>query len=166
MKPLILLALLPALTAPPISAAVYRCVGADGSITFSDTDCRRDGSREEVKIHAAPKPPPAAAATGISKGVIDARFREAQAKCEEGLLPFLKSRRPNLPKEAKGAVVRVIGRHVTKALTEVRYMAEVTYLTEPSTNRTEVECTATREGSTPWAVDYFEGATHSYIQFQ
>lgn len=169
MKPWTPLLLAPLLTlamiAPPANAKVFRCVNADGSIAFRDTACEQIGTRQEVKIHAAPKSARRGGGS-LTKEQMDERFGEAQAACDEGLVPFLQARRADFQGKMSGAVVGIANRHIRKGFSEIKYMGEVKYVEGPTSMRTEVECTATQEGAGEWQVEYYEGVTHSYIQFE
>lgn len=176
MKSTFLLAGLALLVATAAAEArVYRCVDAEGRITFTDVACPSGGVGDEMKVRggapadAAAKGRGGKGGRGSKGGGSAAEFsealKEAREKCAEGLLTFLRSRR-QIPAEATAEITGVVDRYLRPERSEVRYKGEVTYADGPATMRAEVECLAGREGQGPWSVEYEEGVTHSYIQFQ
>ena len=155
------------LLALPTQAAVYRCVDGQGHITFTDVACPNPGERSSVKIDPDPAPPAGATDGDVGEGAVAAEreaAEEARARCREGIIPFLGERRAP-PEAASATQLQRLRMRIRPQTSEVVFKGGVEYPDGNATLRTEVECRARREGNGPWQVEYQEGVTHSFIQF-
>ena len=165
-RPLALSALLSAIAlclSPTTSqAALFKCINADGHVTFTDGACPT-GARERTSLNDKKGNPESDSKRRERTSALKAMSDEAYRRCLDGMVESLRKSNPELPEDTEAKIERPLKQFLSHGNGRFVYQAVVRYRSEGKNKETAIHCNAVKLGEFPWNIQYQELQTRVFI---